>query len=356
MKKIAWLLLPLAVLLAMLLGQAPRGVAQRIDRAEDNPKIDRWVIDHTTTDNRQAEFLVILNDHADLAAADRLTTKAAKGRYVYETLYATAQRSQQSIIAWLQQRGVALSIVLHCQRDLGEGRSGNRAGAGRPIGCGAPRRQSRSSTTTSRNRLTRSARCRLDRTSSRAGHSIRECAARVEPGFHGAGHRRRRAGHRLSVGSRGLASRIIVAGMALRSRTTTTGTTAFIRQRTAVPAASIRPCRATITGMARTPWARSSATMAERTRSAWRPARSGSAAATWTTAGDHPPRTSNALNSSSRRIRWAAHPRRAIRAKRRMSPTTRGVVRQSKGVTRSAAGSDASAAGGRHLDGRLGHQ
>ena len=47
-----------------------------------------------------------MNDQADLTAADRLTTKAAKGRYVYETLYATAQRSQQSIVAWLQQRAV----------------------------------------------------------------------------------------------------------------------------------------------------------------------------------------------------------------------------------------------------------
>ncbi|HTP09218.1 MAG TPA: S8 family serine peptidase [Anaerolineae bacterium] len=105
MKKLAWLLFPLTVLLAMVLSQTPRGVAQRIDRAEDNPKIDRWVIDRTA-DNQQAEFLVVLADRADLSGADRLTTKAAKGRYVYETLFTHAQVTQRPIIAWLQQHDV----------------------------------------------------------------------------------------------------------------------------------------------------------------------------------------------------------------------------------------------------------
>ncbi|NTU66255.1 MAG: hypothetical protein HGB05_23315, partial [Chloroflexi bacterium] len=74
MKKLAWLLLPLTVLLAVLLGQTPRGVAQRIDRAEHDPKIDHWVIEQTV-DNQSAEFLVVLAERADLRGADRLTTK-----------------------------------------------------------------------------------------------------------------------------------------------------------------------------------------------------------------------------------------------------------------------------------------
>jgi serine protease AprX len=105
MKKLVWLLLPWSLLLAVLLAQTPRGVAQTIDRTADNPKIDRWVIDHTV-DQQQAEFLVVLADRADLSGADRLATKAAQGRYVYDTLFAHAQRTQRPIIAWLQQRGV----------------------------------------------------------------------------------------------------------------------------------------------------------------------------------------------------------------------------------------------------------
>jgi hypothetical protein len=104
-KKLAWLLLPLSLLLALVLAQAPRSIAQTIDRMENNPKIDRWVLDHTA-DDQPAEFLVLLADRADLSAADRLATRAAKGRYVYETLFAHAQRTQRPIIAWLQQRGV----------------------------------------------------------------------------------------------------------------------------------------------------------------------------------------------------------------------------------------------------------
>jgi subtilisin family serine protease len=105
MKKLPWLLLPLVVLLAVLLSQTQPGVAQEIDRAEDNPKIDRWVIAHTAA-GEAAEFLVVLTERADLRGADRLATKAAKGRYVYETLFAHAQRAQAPLVAWLEQRGV----------------------------------------------------------------------------------------------------------------------------------------------------------------------------------------------------------------------------------------------------------
>src|SRR5512139_4002044 len=104
-KKYAWLLLPWSLLVAVLWAQAPRVVAQTIDRTEGSPKIAQWVIDHTAA-NQQAEVLVVVSDRADLGQADRLTTKAARGRYVYETFFAHAQRTQRPIIAWLQQRGV----------------------------------------------------------------------------------------------------------------------------------------------------------------------------------------------------------------------------------------------------------
>ena len=104
-----WRNVGLSVLLVVLfmLGvtSVSRGVAQPVIDPSGAAKIDRWVIDHTSN-GKSAEFLVIMNDQADLKAADRLSTKAAKGRYVYEALYATAQRSQQSIVAWLQQRAV----------------------------------------------------------------------------------------------------------------------------------------------------------------------------------------------------------------------------------------------------------
>ncbi len=68
-------------------------------------KIAPWVLAHTA-DGAEAEFLVVLAEQADLSAAAQLPTKAEKGRYVYETLWRTAQSSQASLLAWLEARGV----------------------------------------------------------------------------------------------------------------------------------------------------------------------------------------------------------------------------------------------------------
>jgi len=105
LRKLAWLLLPLSLLLALVLAQAPRSSAQAIERLDSTPKIDRWVLNHTAA-NQEAEFLVVLAERADLSQANRLVTRAAKGRYVYETLFAHAQRTQRPVIAWLEQRGI----------------------------------------------------------------------------------------------------------------------------------------------------------------------------------------------------------------------------------------------------------
>ena len=69
----------------------------------------------------------------------------------------------------------------------------------------------------------------------------------------------------------------------------------------AAAAAPTRPSRATTTATAPTRWARWWATTAAPTRSAWRRARSGSAAATWTRATARRPPTSSASSGSSRR-------------------------------------------------------
>jgi subtilisin family serine protease len=52
------------------------------------------------------EFLVILSERADLSGATALKTKEAKGRYVFERLTETAQRTQQPILKTLRDRGL----------------------------------------------------------------------------------------------------------------------------------------------------------------------------------------------------------------------------------------------------------
>jgi subtilisin family serine protease len=68
-------------------------------------KIAPWVIQHTLS-GQQAEFFVVLADKANLNGAAVLPTKAAKGRFVYQTLRNKAQSTQAPILEWLRERNI----------------------------------------------------------------------------------------------------------------------------------------------------------------------------------------------------------------------------------------------------------
>ena len=73
--------------------------------AKPEDKIAPWVMEHTAS-GATAEFLVVLVPQADLAPTRLLTTKAAKGQFVRDVLWNTAQSSQGPLLAELQSRGV----------------------------------------------------------------------------------------------------------------------------------------------------------------------------------------------------------------------------------------------------------
>jgi serine protease AprX len=68
-------------------------------------KIAPWVMENTA-DGRTAEFLVILEAQADLGPARALSGKAAKGRFVRDTLWNLARSTQGPLLAELEARGV----------------------------------------------------------------------------------------------------------------------------------------------------------------------------------------------------------------------------------------------------------
>src|SRR4029077_14148781 len=68
-------------------------------------KISPWVVQHTA-DGKQAEFLVVLAEQADLSGAERLTTKQEKGRYVRDALLNKAQATQSALLTWLRERNI----------------------------------------------------------------------------------------------------------------------------------------------------------------------------------------------------------------------------------------------------------
>jgi subtilisin family serine protease len=69
-------------------------------------KVDVAVLNATAA-GHETEFLIILTEQADLSGAAALPTKEAKGHYVYATLTAVARRSQQPLLAYLQEQGIA---------------------------------------------------------------------------------------------------------------------------------------------------------------------------------------------------------------------------------------------------------
>ncbi|HSE98704.1 MAG TPA: S8 family serine peptidase, partial [Blastocatellia bacterium] len=68
-------------------------------------KIAPWVLERTA-DGREAEFLVVMADQADVSGAYVLPTKKEKARFVYEMLYRKAQQTQGPVLDWLKSRGV----------------------------------------------------------------------------------------------------------------------------------------------------------------------------------------------------------------------------------------------------------
>jgi hypothetical protein len=68
-------------------------------------KIAPWVIEQTEN-AAAAEFLVVLNDQADLSLAATIPTKIEKGYYVRNSLWNKSQATQAPIVEWLRERGI----------------------------------------------------------------------------------------------------------------------------------------------------------------------------------------------------------------------------------------------------------
>jgi len=68
-------------------------------------KIAPWVTQHTAG-GKQAEFMVVLADQADVSGAAALSTKSEKGRFVRDALWNKSQTTQGPVLQWLRERGI----------------------------------------------------------------------------------------------------------------------------------------------------------------------------------------------------------------------------------------------------------
>lgn len=93
--------LPLTLLVALATASASRAETEQGWQA----RVDPAVLARTTTAS-ESEFLLFLEEQADLTPAAAMLTKAEKGAFVYEQLTRTAQRSQGSLLRTLSAAGV----------------------------------------------------------------------------------------------------------------------------------------------------------------------------------------------------------------------------------------------------------
>ncbi|MGE5276113.1 MAG: S8 family serine peptidase [Acidobacteriota bacterium] len=93
-------------LAAAALATAPRASAQQPARSLDwRSKVNPRILG--TPPGEEQELLIVLERQADLSGARRLSTKAEKGRYVFQRLTETARRSQGPLLAELAKRGLS---------------------------------------------------------------------------------------------------------------------------------------------------------------------------------------------------------------------------------------------------------
>jgi len=68
-------------------------------------KIAPWVTEHTAG-GKQAEFMIVLVDRADLSGAAALKTKKEKGHFVRDALWNKSQATQGPVLKWLAEHGL----------------------------------------------------------------------------------------------------------------------------------------------------------------------------------------------------------------------------------------------------------
>ncbi len=271
----------LLVVLILLAGSPLPAPAERASAWQS--KVDAWVT--ATAASGETEFLIYLSEQADLSAAAALPTKLEKGRYVYEALTRVAQRTQGPVIAALQASGA--EYRLYWVANMIWARGDERlvqALAARPDVA----------------HLYANPQVHLDEPVSDSPAFSMQAPQAVEwnilkvnaddvwaAGYYRAGGGGRRAGYRLRLGSPRVDQPVSRLERIQRRPQLQLARCHPQRQRTR-SARRTRLRRVTITATARIPWARWWAMMAPATRSAWRPAPAGSAAATWTRVWDTP--------------------------------------------------------------------
>ncbi len=105
--KLKWIIRTTAI--ALLIAVAVLGLAghDSVVAAQDgSSKIEGLLLDQLSNSS-SADFIVVMTEQADVSAANQMQTKLEKGQFVFDTLVATADRTQASIHSYLDSQGVS---------------------------------------------------------------------------------------------------------------------------------------------------------------------------------------------------------------------------------------------------------
>ena len=315
------------ITLLVLLAIASSSLALAAQEAPDawRAKVDPWVLD--TASEGETEFIVFLTEQANVSGAEALTSKVEKGRFVFEALTQTADATQGPVLKALQTAGVEYRPYWITNMIWVRG------------GLGAVEAMARRSDVA---HVYANPTVHVDEPVSKGDSAAPASPSAIEwnitkvnaPSVWAAGYTGQGAvvagqdtgyqwdhpgieGQIPRLGRQHGQPRLQLARLDPQRRR-------HVWRQLARPVRRPRP---------RHPHDGHDGRRRRRrpTRSAWRPAQSGSAAATWTRATARRRRTASATSSSWRRPPWPAPTR--IPPRRRTSSTTPGVAQPSEGCT-----------------------
>ncbi len=242
-------------------------------------KIDPWVLDQLVlAPSGESEFLIVLAEQADLSGAAALRDQARQGALrLRDSLRATAARTQAPLLDELARAGVVHRPFWIANFVWAKGDATALASiAARPD---VARIAANPRVAEAGPFVGRRPGVELRPRSRRVEHHPGQRAAGLGAGLHRPGRRRRRAGHRLRLGPSGAPGQVPRLERRRRRPRLQLARRDPLRRRhlRRQRRCALRRQRAT----APTRWGRWSATTAAPTRSAWRRAPGGSAAATW---------------------------------------------------------------------------
>jgi PKD repeat protein/subtilisin family serine protease len=96
----------LAGLLVLLLAAVPFGAFAAPGAQDALAKVEPLVLQELAASG-QTDYFIWMTEKADLSQADAFNTKIEKGRFVYETLVATAARTQKDLRSYLDRQGAS---------------------------------------------------------------------------------------------------------------------------------------------------------------------------------------------------------------------------------------------------------